>query len=53
MRNIYEAFYENTKRIVACQRGGENAPANKINEIESSIRMMESIINEEEEEEKA
>lgn len=48
MKNIYEAFYENTKRIVACQRGGENAPANKINEIESAIRMMESIINEEE-----
>ena len=49
MRNIYEAFYENTKRIVACQRGGENAPANKISEIESAIRMMESITAEDEE----
>lgn len=47
MKNIYEAFYNNTKRIIECQRGGENAPANKINEIESAIRMMESIIDEE------
>lgn len=47
MNNIYEAFYNNTKRIIECQRGGENAPANKINEIESAISMMESIIGEE------
>lgn len=51
MNNIYEAFYNNTKRIIECQRGGENAPANKINEIESAISMMESIIKEDEEKE--
>ena len=43
MKNIYEAFYNNTKRIIECQRGGENAPANKINEIMAAINMMEEI----------
>lgn len=53
MGNIYKAFYNNTKGIIECQKAGGNAPENKINEIESSIRMMESIIKEEEEKEKA
>lgn len=50
MKNIYEAFYSNTKRIIECQRGGENSPANKISEIVAAIRMMESIISEDKEE---
>ena len=53
MRDIYKAFYNNTKRIIECQKAGANSAENKISEIESAIRMMESIINEEEEKEKA
>lgn len=43
MYNIYKAFYNNTKRIVECQKGGSDAPQNKINEITAAINMMEEI----------
>ena len=46
MRDIYKAFYNNTKRIIECQKAGANSAENKISEIESAIRMMESIIAE-------
>lgn len=47
MRDIYKAFYNNTKRIIECQKAGANSAENKISEIEAAIRMMESITNEE------
>ena len=52
MRDIYKAFYNNTKGIIESQKAGGNSPENKINEIESSIRMMESIIAEDNSNEK-
>ena len=52
MSNIYKAFYNNTKGIVECQKAGANSAENKISEIESAIRMMESIIAEDNSNEK-